>query len=412
MSSQDALPHGFDMTLSTQPETDLEARTDAPATFDDVAKKEVVRSSAWHDLGVAQKALDNAARLVKSAEGAYRSADDEYCAARREYLAAGCKTAHSTVVVFPDYQGRDSITGEFARTVQRVLSSTTVVAVINGDELPEVADDERTVHIHSSQGFNNAVLAGLERSVSLGDRVARIDTNEHSTALLEAAFNLLDDAEVAVVDVAFDQWTLIRGSAEDYHSRFVIPSIISQATDNRLVIGGNHGFMLYRSAALVEILPVVRETLKIANREQANAGRRSITWSADSLTPIVADRLGMRVTVAKQPARELRNNSAEKCATQAEDLLILLKVLDRLFLHAPVRPSQSEAGTKNLTLGYFINMKPPNRTQRSNRPNSARERSRCSSLFSSWRQSLCSSSRRSTAVHPYRVSPLARSWPS
>jgi hypothetical protein len=205
-----------------------------------------------------------------------------------------------------------------------------IVAAINGVDFADEAD--RSVeHVYSTPGFNAAVLAGLARAVVPGALVARIDTNEHDLSTLPMAFSLLEAADMAVLDMSFDEETLRPGSAEEYHTKFVIPAIIGFATGQRWSLSGSHGFMVFRSEALARILPIVVAALGLANEVEKKAGRSEITWSADTLLPIVADRLGMRLRIVLQSATEMRDSGSEKCALQAWDLRCLLSALDKIL---------------------------------------------------------------------------------
>ena len=232
------------------------------------------------------------------------------------------------VVIFPDYQGRSSLTGDFARALRNAVPGVTVVAAINGVDVGPFVDST-TEYVYCRSNFNSAVLTGLTRAAELGERVARVDTNEHDIRLLATAFSLLNDADIVILDMVYDSSTLRPESVEYYHTNFVIPSIVSFATNHRFSLSGCHGFMSFRRTALERILPIVEEVLKIANDTELHAQRPPIRWSADSLLPIIADRLGLRVKVVRQPATVLRENSSEKCARQAWDLRCLLDVLDR-----------------------------------------------------------------------------------
>lgn len=234
------------------------------------------------------------------------------------------------VVVFPDFEGRESMSGEFAERIRECAGEVSVVAAINGAGDVAVGDVD-VEHVYSGPGFNAAVLAGLARGRELGSWVARIDTNEHDLGRLAAAFDLLESADVAVLDIVFSEETMRAGSAEEYHTKFVIPAIIGFATEQRWSLGGCHGFMVFRSEALARILPIVEEALVRANEKEESAGRAPVTWSADTLLPIVADRLGMELTIVLEDATEFRDNSSEKCALQAWDLRCLLGALDEIL---------------------------------------------------------------------------------
>lgn len=140
---------------------------------------------------------------------------------------------------------------------------------------------------------------------------------------------MLDAADVVVADMAYDSSTLHPGSIEEYHSGFVIPSLVSFATGHRFSMSGSHGFMTFRREALEKVLPIVNDVLDIAVEEERLAGRPETCWSADSLLPIVAARIGLTVEVHLQPALSLRDNPMKKCATQAWDLQVLVDVLNR-----------------------------------------------------------------------------------
>jgi hypothetical protein len=234
------------------------------------------------------------------------------------------------IVVFPNYEGRESVSGEFSRRIRTAVGGVHIVAAINGVDSADEADVD-VEHVYSTPGFNAAVLAGLARAVEPGALVARIDTNEHDRGKLPMAFSLLESADMAVLDMVFDETTLRAGSAEEYHTKFVIPQIISFATGQRWTLSGCHGFLVFRGEALARILPIVVEALRIANGVEEMAGRAAVTWSADTLLPIVADRLGMVIKIVPQDAVEFRDNESEKCALQAWDLQCLLHALDKIL---------------------------------------------------------------------------------
>jgi hypothetical protein len=234
-------------------------------------------------------------------------------------------------IVYPDFQGRQAMSGDFARRIHGVMPDAVVVSAVNGVHLIPHCDEG--VHpVMCGTGFNRAVVDGLRYAVALGaTRVARIDTEEHPVELLPAAFAALDDFDVVVLDLAFDCDTLRAGSADEYHNLHVMPEILDSVTGHSVSLTGAHGFMAFRGEALARMLPFVDAALSYAETQAAEANRPPVRWAADTAFPVCAVRLGLRVCVLSHPSVVLRDRDGEKCAIQTRDTLAIVQALERLF---------------------------------------------------------------------------------
>ena len=165
-------------------------------------------------------------------------------------------------IVFPDFRGTATCAG-FAAELRRHAQAL-AVAALNGPDRAELdraashaagQEGTRTV-VCERPGFNEAVLTGLEQAVALGaDKVVRMDTAEHP----------LDDADVVVFDLVFDETTLRPQSADEYHNNFVMPTLTKTATGGQLSLSGAHGYMAFRADVLPTLLAGARQALRAAS---------------------------------------------------------------------------------------------------------------------------------------------------
>ena len=238
------------------------------------------------------------------------------------------------LVVIPDYEGRASRDGFVAEVLDACHHDPRVhvAVVVNGGTENQRRGAAATNANHgrscttvtTSAGFNTAVLAGVRTAINLGaDRVVRIDTAEHPLTQIMASFAMLDDADVVVRDLVFDERTLRSGTADEYHNLEVIPTLLSRFTGGALSLTGAHGFMGFRGELLAA---VVTEVENLLARAEATRGTQ-LMWGIDTALAVVAERSGCRVNVEAIPATVLRDRSTAKCAQQLHDTLDLMLAL-------------------------------------------------------------------------------------
>ena len=234
------------------------------------------------------------------------------------------------IVVFPDFRGIDSSSNHLPSAIHEVVPSATIIAAINGvDVLPLISPD--VTPVFTPPGFNEAVLTGLAHAVGCGPAlIARIDNNSHPPRLLPYAFSALAELDLVVLDHTFSPHTLAPGSAEDYHTSYIIPELVRQASSNQLSLSGSHGFMAFKSDALSAILPIATRAFALAKDAAAKDGFPTPLWSADTLLPLIALRLGQKVGVRYHLADSPRSNPLEKSLRQVRDLLYLIHALDEM----------------------------------------------------------------------------------
>jgi hypothetical protein len=236
------------------------------------------------------------------------------------------------IVVAPDYRGLASTSGFPSSIIGSCATDVVIIMVVNGgnDDEQRAAVQansylgDRCLTVITDAGFNIAVMAGMTAALAFGaDRVVRIDTAEHPVLLIDETFALLDEVDVVIRDLTFDESLLRPDSADEYHQLVVVPEILGAFSDGQLSLSGAHGFMGFRKDALADALDEVHIVL-----ERAGIRRGApLDWAADTALALVATRRGARVRVEPVRAELLRDRPTAKCAGQLRDTLDIVMSL-------------------------------------------------------------------------------------
>lgn len=214
-------------------------------------------------------------------------------------------------VVFPDYRGLscEGVTSRIHASCPNALA----IAALNGPENEELTAKAGVgvgyEWIVTEPGFNAAVYGGLSRALEVGaERVVRLDTAEHDIQLLNQAFGFLDEYDMVVLDLAFDEKTLVRGTPDERLNTVDMPNLTGSATRGVLRLSGAHGYMAFRAEALRAVLPDVAVA-----QERLGVG---VTWGLDTAVALLVANRGYRCKVFPVAAQEVRNRPQEKIDAQ------------------------------------------------------------------------------------------------
>jgi hypothetical protein len=239
--------------------------------------------------------------------------------------------ATGVVVVVPT-MGLGVLADPFAARVQAVLPGAEIVFVLNGPAARETDVDSVEVppgvHLVVCEGFfSQAVLEGIRFALSLNPSViVRMDSQEHPPEVLPSVLSRLDEFPVWVIDLQFTPgMTVVPGTADSYHNRFVIPALTATHTDGNVELSGAHGFMVFSPAAAAQVLPFVEMALSDIEGHDP-----PVVWGGDTALVVCAQKLGFPVAVHRIAAVEMRNRPEEKCVVQLRDQLLVVTALEKL----------------------------------------------------------------------------------